>query len=113
MPKYPAARQRARRYTGTRYFSAPAYLQYELTRFKLDFVEPCGKIRALGVCPDFTEAQTRVWYDANRDLFTRYFGDSFSYEESRQIIEKRMREEVYEALVQDILCEPADRQGRE
>lgn len=98
---------------GTRYFSAPAYLQYELTRFKLDFVEPCGKIRALGVCPDFTEAQTRAWYDANRDLFTRYFGDSFSYEESRQIIEKRMREEVYEALVQDILCEPADRQGRE
>ena len=98
---------------GTRYFSAPAYLQYELTRFKLDFVEPCGKIRTLGVCPDFTEAQTRAWYDANRDLFTRYFGDSFSYEESRQIIEKRMREEVYEALVQDILCEPADRQGRE
>ena len=54
-----------------------------------------------------------AWYDANRDLFTRYFGDSFSYKESRQIIEKRMREEVYEALVQDILCGPADRQGRE
>ena len=102
-----------KKFYGPRYFSAPAYLQYELTRFKLDFVEPCGKIRALGVCPDFTEAQTRAWYDANRDLFTRYFGDSFSYEESRQIIEKRMREEVYEALVQDILCEPADRQGRE
>ena len=98
---------------GVRCFSAPAYLQYELTRFKLDFVEPCGRLRALGVCPDFTEAQTRVWYDANRDLFTRYFGDSFSYEESRQIIEKRMREEVYDNLVQDILCEPADRQGRE
>ena len=98
---------------GVRHYSAPAYLQYELTRFKLDFVEPCGKIRALGVCPDFTEAQTRAWYDANRDLFTRYFGDSFSYEESRQIIEKRMREEVYDNLVQDILCEPADRQGRE
>ena len=98
---------------GARYYSPAMYLQYELTRFKLDFVEPCGKIRALGVCPDFTEAQTRAWYDANRDLFTRYFGDSFSYEESRQIIEKRMREEVYEALVQDILCEPADRQGRE
>ena len=98
---------------GVRHYSEPAYLQYELTRFKLDFVEPCGKIRALGVCPDFTEAQTRAWYDANRDLFTRYFGDSFSYEESRQIIEKRMREEVYDNLVQDILCEPADRQGRE
>ncbi|WP_294714127.1 hypothetical protein [uncultured Gemmiger sp.] len=98
---------------GVRHYSAPAYLQFELTRFKLDFAEPCGKIRALGVCPDFTEAQTRAWYDANRDLFTRYFGDSFSYEESRQIIEKRMREEVYDNLVQDILCESADRQGRE
>ena len=39
---------------GTRRFSAPAYLQYELTRFKLDFAEPCEKIRALGICPDFT-----------------------------------------------------------
>ena len=94
---------------GVRHYSAPAYLQYELTRFKLDFVEPCGKIRALGVCPDFTEAQTRAWYDVNRDLFTRYFGDSFSYEESRQIIEKRMREEVYDNLVQDILCESQNR----
>lgn len=94
---------------GTRYFSAPAYLQYELTRFKLDFVEPCEKIRALGVCPTFTDEQTRAWYDANPDLFTRYFGDSFSYEESRLIIEKRMREEVYENLVQDILCESQNR----
>ena len=95
---------------GTRFFSAPAYLQFELTRFKLDFVEPCEKIRALGVCPTFTDEQTRAWYDANPDLFTRYFGDSFSYEESRLIIEKRMREEVYDNLVQDILRESADRQ---
>ena len=94
---------------GTRYFSAPAYLQFELTRFKLDFVEPCEKIRALGVCPTFTDEQTRAWYDANPDLFTRYFGDSFSYEESRLIIEKRMREEVYDNLVQNILRESADR----
>lgn len=88
---------------GTRHFSAPAYLQYELTRFKLDFVEPCEKIRTLGICPCFTDAQTHAWYNANRDLFTRYFGDSFSYEEVRQIIEKRMREEVYDSLVQDLL----------
>ena len=73
---------------GTRRFSAPAYLQYELTRFKLDFAEPCEKIRALGICPDFTDAQTRAWYDANPDLFTRYAGDSFPYEEVKQIIEK-------------------------
>ena len=67
---------------GTRRFSAPAYLQYE---------------------------QTRAWYDANPDLFTRYAGDSFPYEEVKQIIEKRMREEVYDSLVQDLLRGPADR----
>ena len=94
---------------GTRRFSAPAYLQYELTRFKLDFAEPCEKIRALGICPDFTDAQTRAWYDANPDLFTRYAGDSFPYEEVKQIIEKRMREEVYDSLVQDLLRGPAQK----
>ena len=90
-------------------FTRPMYLQYELTRFKLDFAEPCEKIRALGICPDFTDAQTRAWYDANPDLFTRYAGDSFPYEEVKQIIEKRMREEVYDSLVQDLLRGPADR----
>ena len=57
----------------------------------------------------FTDAQTRAWYDANPDLFTRYAGDSFPYEEVKQIIEKRMREEVYDSLVQDLLRGPADR----
>ena len=101
--------QEGQRFYGPHYFSAPAYLQYELTRFKLDFAEPCEKIRALGICPDFTDAQTRAWYDANPDLFTRYAGDSFPYEEVKQIIEKRMREEVYDSLVQDLLRGPADR----
>ena len=101
--------QEGQRFYGPHYFSAPAYLQYELTRFKLDFAEPCEKIRALGICPDFTDAQTRAWYDTNPDLFTRYAGDSFPYEEVKQIIEKRMREEVYDSLVQDLLRGPADR----
>ena len=94
---------------GPRQYTPAMYLQYELTRFKLDFAEPCEKIRALGICPDFTDAQTRAWYDANPDLFTRYAGDSFPYEEVKQIIEKRMREEVYDSLVQDLLRGPADR----
>lgn len=42
-------------------------------------------------------------------VFTRYAGDSFPYEEVKQIIEKRMREEVYDSLVQDLLRGPADR----
>ena len=109
-PKAEKAEQDGKPVYGTRHFSAPAYLQYELTRFKLDFVERREKIRALGICPDFTDAQTRAWYDANPDLFTRYAGDSFPYEEVKQIIEKRMREEVYDSLVQDLLRESADRQ---
>lgn len=94
---------------GTRRFSAPAYLQYELTRFKLDFAEPCEKIRALVSARISPMHRPRAWYDANPDLFTRYAGDSFPYEEVKQIIEKRMREEVYDSLVQDLLRGPADR----
>ena len=33
--------QEGQRFYGPHYFSAPAYLQYELTRLKLDFVQPC------------------------------------------------------------------------
>jgi len=38
---------------GTRHFSAPAYLQYELTRFKLDFVERREKSSCVGHLPGF------------------------------------------------------------
>ena len=88
---------------GTRRFSAPAYLQYELTRFKLDFAQPTAAIRALPVCPVITEEQKQAYYRNNPDLFTRYWGDSFPYEDVEQIIEKRLREEAYDALVQDLL----------
>ena len=46
---------------GTRCYNIAAYLQYELTRFRLDFVEPSDRIRALGVCPDFTAEETRAF----------------------------------------------------
>ena len=88
--------QEGQRFYGPHYFSAPAYLQYELTRLKLDFVQPCGKVR------DF--------YEQNRDLFGRYHGDYFTYEEVSQIIEKRLREDAYDKLICDILCESENRQ---
>lgn len=62
---------------GPRYFSAPAYLQYELTRLKLDFVQPSEAVKKTGVCPDFTEQQKRMFYEQNMDLFGRYQGDFF------------------------------------
>lgn len=90
---------------GPRFFSSPAYLQYELTRFKLDFVQPSEQIRKLGVCPDFSREQKLEYYEQNPDLFKRYHGDLFSFEEVEQIIEKRLREEAYDKLIQNILCQ--------
>lgn len=102
--------QEGKLFYGPHYFSAPAYLQYELTRLKLDFVQPCGKVREGGFCPDFTEQEKRDFYEQNRDLFGRYHGDYFTYEEVSQIIEKRLREDAYDKLIRDILCESENRQ---
>ena len=44
---------------GPRFYSAPMYLQYELTRFRLDFVQPSEQIRKLGVCPTFSDEEKR------------------------------------------------------
>ena len=79
---------------GPRRYSLPMYLQYELTRFRLDFVQPTENIRKSGISPEITENQKKAFYERNKDLFGRYFGDLFSYEEVEQIIEKRLREEV-------------------
>lgn len=42
------------------------------------------------------------------DLFGRYFGDLFTYEEVEQIIEKRLREDAYDKLIEDVLREFED-----
>ena len=81
----------------------------ELTRFKLDFVQPSEQIKKLGVCPGFTEEEKRAFYENNQDLFGRYHGDLFDYEDVRQIIEKRLREDAYDRLIQDILCQSENR----
>lgn len=93
------------KFYGPRFYSAQAYLQYELTRLKLDFVQPSENVRISGLCPVFTEKEKKIFYEQNMDLFGRYHGDFFTYEEVDQIIEKRLREEAYDRLVEDILCE--------
>ena len=97
--------QENKMFYGVRYFSAPAYLQYELTRLKLDFVQPTSKVQKTGLCPDFTEQEKKSFYEQNMDLFGRYHGDFFSYEEVEQIIEKRLREDTYDKLIENILRE--------
>ena len=100
--------QEKKLFYGPRYFSAPAYLQYELTRLKLDFVHPGEAVQKTGLCPDFTEQEKKAFYEQNMDLFGRYFGDFFTYEEVEQIIEKRLREDAYDKLIEDVLREFED-----
>ena len=85
-------------------YSPPAYLQYELTRFKLDFIEEIDRIKERYSYREISEEEKRSFYSENMDLFTRYFGDAFSYEEVELIIEKRLREAEYDKNVKDILC---------
>ena len=90
---------------GPYFYTPPMYLQYELTRFRLDFVQPSEKIKQLGVCPSFTREERLNFYENNHDLFGRYHGDYFPFEDVEQIIEKRLREEAYDKLIQNILCQ--------
>ena len=87
----------------------PAYIQYELTRFRLDFVAEKALIKRSYNYSMITSKDMVSFWNEHRELFTRYQGDSFSYDEVRLIIEKRLREEVYDNLVQDILCESQNR----
>lgn len=106
---------------GLTHYTPAMYLQYELTRFKLDYTvsaEICldhfskkiSRIPAFcgaGQNPsarysfrEITEEEKQAFYEENRDLFTRYSGDSFSCGEVSMIIEKRLREQEYEWIVQ-------------
>lgn len=101
-------KESGRLFYGPVFFTPAMYLQYELTRFRLDFVQPCEKIKKLGVCPKFTDEEKRTFYEQNQDLFGRYHGDLFSYEDVELIIEKRLREDAYDRQIQDLLCQSDD-----
>lgn len=85
-------------------YGKPAYLQHELTKFRLDFVS--GKATSY-LYRVITREEKECFYRDNQDLFTRYFGDPFPYEDVEDIIEKRIREEEYYGLIQNILCQRA------
>lgn len=89
---------------GITHYTPAMYLQYELTRFKLDFTVYKGDRIGPYRYGKITEQEKKTFYQENRDLFTRYFGDSFEYGEVHLIIEKRLREKEYENIVQELLC---------
>lgn len=90
---------------GLTHYTPPVYLEYELTRFKLEYTVYRETCVGCYILPRITEEEKRAFYENNRDLFTRYFGDSFAYEEVSMIIEKRMKEQEYEDMVQNLLRE--------
>lgn len=90
---------------GPTQLSLPAYLDYEMTRFKLDFVSESDKIKDSYEYKSISKKDKKAFYKSNRDLFTRYAGDKFWFCESEMIIEKKIREEQYENEINNILCE--------
>ena len=90
---------------GPVYYTPSMYLQYELTQFKLDYTVFKGEQVGRYPYREITEKEKRAFYDENRDLFTRYNGDSFDYREVSMIIEKRLREQEYENIIRDLLRE--------
>lgn len=88
---------------GVTYYTPAMYLEYELTRFRLEFTVYTGEFMGKYSRPVVTEQEKREFYENNKDLFTRYWGDAFAYEEVSMIIEKRLREQEYENIIQNIL----------
>ncbi len=89
---------------GLTQFSLPVYLDYELTRFKLDFVSEKEEIKKNYQYAPISKKERKAFYKNNRDLFTRYAGDSFRFREVDMIIEKKIREEQYDNEINNILC---------
>ena len=90
---------------GPEKFCLPAYVRYEQTRFLLDFVSESEKVKNFYTYRPISDEEKQAFYEANRDLFTRYHGDSFTYEEVAMIIKKRIREIEYEEESHNILCQ--------
>lgn len=89
---------------GPTYLTLPAYLDYELTRFKLDFASENETVLKNYDYKSISKKDKKDFYKNNKDLFTRYAGDKFWFYECEMIIEKKIREEQYENEVQNILC---------
>ncbi len=93
-------------YYGPITYTPRMYAEYEMTRFRLDFVEPVASVKASGLAPKISKNKKMAFYKENADLFTRCTMEPFSYKEVELVIEKRLKEIAYEKLIEDILCEP-------
>ncbi len=87
---------------GIEEFFIYTYLQYELTLFKLDFLQRKNVLNYQ--YEEISDQQKKEFFEKNNKIFTRCTEEDFSYSEVEMIIEKRLREEEYERNIQNILC---------
>lgn len=88
---------------GLKEFSLPVYLDYELTRFKLDFASEKDIIKSNYSYKPIDKKQLKEYYKSNKDLFTRYGGEKFRFGESKLVVYKKIREEQYDDEIKSIL----------
>ena len=88
---------------GPRSLSYPIFLETFLTQFRLAFVLRDERIDYS--YKELTDEEIDDYWRNNRDLFTRYDGDSFRENEVRTVIAKRIREKEYLENVEKILLQ--------
>ena len=89
---------------GVRYLTPAMHLDYELKSIQLAFVTYKGEMVGNYKCHVYTEDEKRAFYDANQDLFTRYHGDLFPYEEVDLIIEKWLKVQEYQDIIESVVA---------
>ncbi len=90
---------------GARYLTPEMYLDYELKSIQLAFATYKGEMVGNHVCHVYTDTEKRTFYEKNQDLFTRYHGDLFPYEEVDLIIEKWLKVQEYQELLKMVVKE--------
>lgn len=74
---------------GLTHFSYPAYLDYELTRLKLDFVGECENVKKAYTYKEISRKQMKAYFKQNKDLFTRYNNDKFFFLKLKPLFTRR------------------------
>lgn len=88
---------------GLKQFTLPVYLDYELTRFRLDYAAEKEEIKNNYQYKPIEKKELKAYYKNNKDLFTRYNGDKFRFRESKMVVYKKIREEQYDEEINTIL----------
>lgn len=91
---------------GVRSYSLLTYLQYELTRLKLDYISYKGDYIGEFKRTIFTEDDENKFYSENEFLFSSAEGKVYDIDEEnlRPVIRKKLREREYEDITKAFLC---------